>query len=200
MHPKVDVELDLSDGCVDLIENGYGLARFGWVSFPELEPQGQAPRQISRPRRVRSSPEDTRQTRPPAGTGGTHPARMRLHPHHGTRQQRLAIRCWWPAQDHGKSQDNSVQVGAQAVNEAAAQGLGIANSPLWQVRSLVDRGAVELVLTRFEPPPMPVHAVWPTTNSYRPRPSYSSSTSPRASRPSASKEQLPQRVAATVHA
>jgi len=35
------------------------------------------------------------------------------------------------------------------VNEAAAQGLGIANSPLWQVRPLVDRGAVELVLTRF---------------------------------------------------
>src|SRR5262249_11911233 len=41
--------------------------------------------------------------------------------------------------------------------------LGIANSPLWQVRSLVDRGAVELLLTRFEPPPMPVHAVWPAT-------------------------------------
>ena len=49
------------------------------------------------------------------------------------------------------------------MNEAAAQGLGIANSALWQVRSLVDRGAVELVLTRFEPPPMPVHAVWPAT-------------------------------------
>jgi DNA-binding transcriptional LysR family regulator len=34
---------------------------------------------------------------------------------------------------------------------------------LWQVRSLADRGDVELILTGFEPPPMPVHAVWPAT-------------------------------------
>ena len=47
------------------------------------------------------------------------------------------------------------------VNEAAVQGLGIANAPLWQVRSLVDRGIIELLLTRFEPPPIPIHAVWP---------------------------------------
>ena len=53
--------------------------------------------------------------------------------------------------------------GAPAVNEAAVQGLGIANAPLWQVRALVDRGVVELVLTRFEPPPVPVRAVWPAT-------------------------------------
>jgi DNA-binding transcriptional LysR family regulator len=47
------------------------------------------------------------------------------------------------------------------VNEAAVEGLGIANAPLWQVRSLVDRGIIELLLTRFEPPPVPIHAVWP---------------------------------------
>jgi DNA-binding transcriptional LysR family regulator len=47
--------------------------------------------------------------------------------------------------------------------DAAAQGLGIGNAPLWQVRALVDRGAVELALTRFEPPPVPIHAVWPAT-------------------------------------
>jgi hypothetical protein len=42
-------------------------------------------------------------------------------------------------------------------------GLGIANAPLWQIRSLVDRGDVELILTRFEAPPIPIHAVWPAT-------------------------------------
>jgi DNA-binding transcriptional LysR family regulator len=31
------------------------------------------------------------------------------------------------------------------------------------VRALVDRGVVGLVLTRFEPPPVPVQAVWPAT-------------------------------------
>jgi DNA-binding transcriptional LysR family regulator len=50
-----------------------------------------------------------------------------------------------------------------AAYEAAAQGLGIASGPLYQVRSLLDRGAIELVLTRFELPPVPIHAVWPAT-------------------------------------
>jgi DNA-binding transcriptional LysR family regulator len=53
--------------------------------------------------------------------------------------------------------------GAMAVNEAALHGLGIANAQLWQVRSLVDRRDLEVVLTHFEPPPVPVHAVWPAT-------------------------------------
>jgi hypothetical protein len=33
----------------------------------------------------------------------------------------------------------------------------------WQVRSLIDRGDVELLLTRFKPEPVPIHAVWPAT-------------------------------------
>ena len=50
-----------------------------------------------------------------------------------------------------------------ATIEAAVEGLGIANAPLWQVLSLVDRGAVELALEPFEPPRLPMHAVWPAT-------------------------------------
>ena len=53
--------------------------------------------------------------------------------------------------------------GADTANAAAVLGLGIAVGPLWQVRSLVDRGEVELLLTRFEPPAIPIHAVWPAT-------------------------------------
>jgi DNA-binding transcriptional LysR family regulator len=54
--------------------------------------------------------------------------------------------------------------GAIAANEAAVEGLGIANAPLWQVRALVDAGRLELALARFEPPAVPVHAVWPATS------------------------------------
>ncbi len=43
------------------------------------------------------------------------------------------------------------------------QGLGIANAPFWQVRALADAGRIELLLTRFEPPPVAIHAVWPAT-------------------------------------
>jgi len=48
-----------------------------------------------------------------------------------------------------------------AVYAAVAHGLGLCFTPLWQIRELVDRGALELVLTDFEPPKIPLHLVWP---------------------------------------
>lgn len=48
-----------------------------------------------------------------------------------------------------------------ACNEAAAQGLGIARAPLWQIRPLVGAGRVAVALEAFEPSPMPLHLVWP---------------------------------------
>jgi DNA-binding transcriptional LysR family regulator len=48
-----------------------------------------------------------------------------------------------------------------SVYAAAIHGLGLGYSPLWQIRHLVDDGRVELVLTEFEPVPVPIHAVWP---------------------------------------
>ena len=52
---------------------------------------------------------------------------------------------------------------AAAINAAVASGLGVGFSPLWQIRNLVDQGLVELILTDFEPPTIPIHAVWPGT-------------------------------------
>jgi len=37
------------------------------------------------------------------------------------------------------------------------------NAPLWQMPSMLDRDDVELVLARFEPPPVHIHAVWLST-------------------------------------
>jgi len=42
-----------------------------------------------------------------------------------------------------------------------ALGLGIGQAHLWQVRPLLDRGRVELILTEFESPPIPVSVIWP---------------------------------------
>jgi DNA-binding transcriptional LysR family regulator len=42
-------------------------------------------------------------------------------------------------------------------------GLGIGFTPLWQIRDLLDRGAVELILVKFETPRVPIRAVWPAT-------------------------------------
>lgn len=57
---------------------------------------------------------------------------------------------------HGRLRAND----ADACNMAAAAGHGIARAPLWQVRGLVDSGALEVVLAEFEPKPVPVHLVW----------------------------------------
>ncbi|TIN14489.1 MAG: LysR family transcriptional regulator, partial [Mesorhizobium sp.] len=48
-----------------------------------------------------------------------------------------------------------------SIYAAAIHGLGLGYSPLWQIGHLVDEGRVELVLTEFEPVPVPIHALWP---------------------------------------
>jgi DNA-binding transcriptional LysR family regulator len=50
---------------------------------------------------------------------------------------------------------------SDACNEAVALGLGIGLSQLWQVRRLLDQGRIELILTEFEPAPVPVSVIWP---------------------------------------
>lgn len=50
---------------------------------------------------------------------------------------------------------------APAILEAAARGLGIGYAPLWQIRELVERGTVDVILQEFETEPLPVYAVFP---------------------------------------
>jgi len=50
-----------------------------------------------------------------------------------------------------------------AANAAVVRGIGIGFAPLWQVRSLVDRGDVEIILEDFEVARIPIFAVWPPT-------------------------------------
>jgi DNA-binding transcriptional LysR family regulator len=157
-HPKVEIELELSDGYVDLIGEGYDLAiRIGELPDSTLKAKlladsrrviFAAPSYFAKYGRPRS-PEDLIH----------HECIVRTSARDGNA---------WPFKVNGRVKTVKVAGrlrtnGALVVNEAAAQGLGIANARLWSVRSLVDRGAVEVVLTRFEPPPTPIHAVWPAT-------------------------------------
>lgn len=50
---------------------------------------------------------------------------------------------------------------ADGAIEAVARGLGVGIAQTWQVRPLLDQGRVELILTEFEPPPVPVSVIWP---------------------------------------
>jgi DNA-binding transcriptional LysR family regulator len=157
-HPKIEVDLDLSDGFVDLVDGGYDLA----IRIGELPDSSLKARLLANSRRVvfASPCYLSRHGRP-------------KRPEDLARYQclvRTAAREGnaWPFKLDGRIKTVKVAgrlraSGAVAVNEAAVEGLGIACAPLWQVRSLVDRGSVELLLTSFEPPPIPIHAVWPAT-------------------------------------
>lgn len=157
-HSKVEIELELSDRYVDLAAEGFDVAiRVGELPDSSLKAKRladlrrvvfAAPAYFSkhgRPRRPEDLSDHECIVRTAARDGDTWPFRVdgRL------RAVRVA----------GRFRTS----GATAANEAAVQGLGIANAPLWQVRPLVDGGQLELILTRFEPPPVPVHAVWPAT-------------------------------------
>jgi DNA-binding transcriptional LysR family regulator len=59
----------------------------------------------------------------------------------------------------GRFRSNS----AAAIRAAAAEGLGVARLPLWQIRDLVEQGALVIVLSEFETEGMPIQLVWPPT-------------------------------------
>ena len=157
-HPKVDIELDMSDGYVDLISQGFDLA----IRIGELPDSSLKARRLADLRRVVFAAPDyfAKHGRPkvPGDLAG-HQCLVRTSARDSDA---------WPFLVGGRLKTVKVagrfrSSGALAINEAAVHGLGIANAPLWQVRPLVDRGVVELILTRFEPPLLPVHAVWPAT-------------------------------------
>lgn len=157
-YPRSELELDLSDRYVDLVAEGFDLA----VRIGEMRDSTLKARRLTNLRRVVFASSSY------LGRHGR-PRRPEDLLRHACIVRTAALDAnAWPFRVDGKSKTIRVSgrfktSGALAVNEAVVQGLGIANAPLWQVRALVDRGDVELILTRFEPPPIPVHAVWPAT-------------------------------------
>jgi DNA-binding transcriptional LysR family regulator len=157
-HPRLEVELDVSDRYADLISEGFDLA----IRIGELPDSNLKAKRLANLRRVVFAA-------PSYLAKHALPRRPEDLVHHQC-IVRTAARDGnaWPFIIDGRLKAVKVAgrfrtSGAQGANEAAMQGIGIGNAPLWQVRALVDRGDVELVLTRFEPPPVPIHAVWPAT-------------------------------------
>lgn len=163
LHPKVEVELESSDRYVDLVEEGFDIA----VRIGETPDSTLKVRRVATLRRVIYGAPDyfARNGRPRRIEDlARHSCIIRTAAREGD---------VWPLTVDGKVRRIKVAgrlraSAAASVNAAAALGFGIANAPLWQVRELVDAGKAELVLTRFEPPPIPVYVV--TTPSRLPSP------------------------------
>jgi DNA-binding transcriptional LysR family regulator len=157
-YPKVEVELELSERYVDLVGESYDLA----IRIGDLPDSTLTARRLANSRHVVLAA-------PSYFSAHGRPRRPEELAHHqcivrtATRDGNV-----WPFRIDGRTKTVKVagrfrSNSAVAVQEAVAQGLGIARAPLWGVRPLLDRGAVELALTRFEPMPIPVQAVWPAT-------------------------------------
>lgn len=156
MYPRVEVDLQLSDGFVDLGAEGLDLAiRIGNLPDSSLR----AKRLGALRRVVFGAPSYFGHRGRPA-----HPFELSAHS--------CIVRTVderpgeWMFQIEGKPRAVKV-AGAfrsnlmTSIYAAAIHGLGLGYSPLWQIRHLVNEGRVELVLTEFEAVPVPIHALWP---------------------------------------
>lgn len=156
-HRAVEIELAVTDKHVDLISEGLDLAvRIGTLPDSSLR----AHRLGAVRRVVFGAP----------GYFATHgrpnrPSDLRAHVC-ALRRTAGATETWSFGEDASLEQ---VEVrgpfrsdSAPARNEAVAAGLAIGIAPLYQVRPLLDAGRIELVLTDYESPLIPVHVVWPS--------------------------------------
>lgn len=157
-HPQIEVELTVSDREVDLVAERLDLA----VRIRQMRDSSLKARRLGELRVVTfgASCYFAKHGRP------RHPDELARH--------ECVVRLTddgtetWPFRVAGRRKLVRVSGrlrtdGTAAANAAVALGGGIGFAPLWQVRGLVDRGDVEIVLEEFELAKVPIHAVWPPT-------------------------------------
>ena len=157
-HPGVSIELVLSEDYVDLIAQNIDLS----VRIGALDDSSLRMRRLGAARRVTYAA----------------PAYLATHGRPQVPTDLLRHECvvrttardahaWTYARD---GREETVHVrgrfaasAAVACDEAVALGFGIGLGQLWQVRHLIDQGRLELILTEYEPPPVPVSLIWPAS-------------------------------------
>jgi DNA-binding transcriptional LysR family regulator len=157
-YPKIEVELQASDRPADFFAQGLDLA----VRIRELPDSAMQARKLGEIRVV---------------VFGS-PAYFIEHPRPLSPDDLVGHQCivrilegsdeTWPFRINGRRKLVPVKGhfrtdSTPVIHAAVAAGLGIGLSPLWQIRSLIDQGAVEIVLEEFEPTILPINAVWPST-------------------------------------
>ena len=158
-HPRLEVELKVSDHEVDLLAERLDVA----IRIRQMRDSTLKARRLGELRVVAFGAPSyfARHGRPDQPDDlAQHDCVVRLTEGDAER---------WPFRIAGRRR--SVKVAGRiradstaAANAAVACGAGIGLAPLWQVRGLVDRGEVEIILEDFEVARVPIHAVWhPTT-------------------------------------
>jgi DNA-binding transcriptional LysR family regulator len=156
-YPDVSVDLVMSDGFSDLVEDGIDLAiRSGVVTDPNL-----IARKIGVTRRILvASPSYLR--------GKTLPAHPNdLIGHDCIPYTRFTGGVTW----RFESPDGPIAIEAtgpmrtqssEGIREAVMSGLGIGFVPIWHFRDEIETGRLIVLLEAFEPKPVPISAVYPS--------------------------------------
>jgi len=156
--PGIEIELSLSERQADMVAEGIDLA----VRVGDLPDSSLKARPLAQLRRVFfASPRWLQQNGTPTQAGQLAGLPCVLRNTGKDRRQ-------WPVRVDGTIRHIPVTGSfsandAAAANEAVACGLGIGMAPFWQLHRLLDEGRVELILQEFEPPPIPLQALWPNT-------------------------------------
>lgn len=153
----VSVNLILTDRFVNIVEEGIDLA----VRIGNLPDSGLVARRLVTVRRVAcASPKYLK-------LHGTPATPADLSNHNCLQFSALSPTPYWEFYVSGKARQFRVQ-GTLSSNhgaamiDAARRGLGIVVALSYQVQEMVARGELRILLERFEPAPIPVHAVFPS--------------------------------------
>ena len=156
--PDVKIDLAMSDGFSDLIEEGIDLAiRVGELTEPSL-----IARRVGTTRRVIVA------TPGYLAKHGDPKTPSDLSAHNCVIYSRLATGANWTflgpdgpivAPVDGRFHVNSTE----GLRAAVLQGIGIGNAPIWHfVDGEIENGKLKILLNDFEPKAQPIHAVYPS--------------------------------------
>lgn len=163
-YPDVSIDLTMSDGFVDLVEQGIDLA----IRVGEITDESLVARKIGMVRRLTvGSPAYLK-------ANGTPRAPADLQRHDCIVYTRLATGNRW----HFESKDGPLSVtvsgryrvdNSEAVREGVLAGLGIAVIPAFAFADEVAKGAVKVLLKPYEPRLLPLNAVYASRRYVPPR-------------------------------
>lgn len=163
-YPEVAIDLSMSDGFVDLVEQGIDLA----IRVGEITDQSLVARKIGMVRRITVASPAYLQAE------GTPRKPSDLKNHACIVYTRLATGNRW----HFESRDGPLSVtvagrfsvdNSEAVREGVLAGLGIAVIPAFAFSDEIASGAVKVLLKAYEPKLLPLNAIYPSRRYVPPR-------------------------------
>jgi DNA-binding transcriptional LysR family regulator len=157
-YPEVSAELRLSDRMVNLVEDGIDIA----VRVGELADSTLVARHVGDMRRLTVASPDYLKRR------GVPKAPLDLAGHDLILFTSTSTLSDWRFVDHGKDvrvprSSRFATNSADAAIQHAEQGGGVALVLAYQAADAIAHGRLQILLADYEPPPSPIHLVYPTS-------------------------------------